>query len=61
MFLLIFSGLWIFVLEDEVDLDSSFSSVLTSRLKVTYFVGGTALVGAKHDDVGRGIREFLRV
>ena len=61
MFLFIFSGLWILVLEDEVDLVLSISDSLQSRPSIAYFVRGTALVGAEHDDIGRGVGKFLRV
>lgn len=61
MFLFIFSSLWVLVLEDEVDLVLSVSDSLQSRPSVADLVRGTALVGAEHDDIGRGVGKFLRM
>lgn len=61
MLLFVFSGLWVLVLEDEVDLVLSVGGSLQNRPSIFYLVRGTALVGAEHDDIGRGVREFLRV
>ena len=61
MFLFVFSSLWVFVLENEVDLGLSISDVLPDRLKATYLVRGTALVRAKHDYIRRGVGEFFSV
>ena len=59
MLLLVLAGLRILVLEDEVYL--GLSAALPRKSCFSYLVGGTTLVGAKHDYVGRGIREFLSV
>lgn len=61
VFLFIFPGLWVLVLEDEVDLDLWVSGLLQNKLNTAYLVRGAALVGAKHDDIRRGIGKFLRV
>ena len=61
MFLFVFSCLWVFVLEDEVDLGLSVSYLLHKRSKIADLVRGTALVGAKHDDIRRGVGKFFRV
>lgn len=34
---------------------------MLARMMVMYLVGGTALIGAKHDDVGGGVGEFIGV
>jgi hypothetical protein len=58
--LLILAGLGVLVLKDEVDL---FHMSTCRRLHCfwTDLVGGTALVGAKHDDVGRSVGELFGV
>ena len=61
MFLLVFSSLWVFVLENEVDLSLSISDVLPNRARATYLVRGTALVRAKHDYIRRGVGKFFSV
>ena len=61
MFLFVLSGLWILVFEDEVDLGLSISNSLQNASSTTYLVCGTALVGAKHDDIRRGVGKFIRV
>ena len=60
MLLLILAGLGVLVFEDEVDL---FHMSTCRRLHRfwTDLVGGTALVGAKHDDVGRSVGELFGV
>lgn len=61
MFLFVFSSLWVFVLEDEVDLALSISNFLRDEPKVVYLVRGTALVGTKHDDIRRGVGKLFSV
>ena len=61
MFLFVFSSLWVFVLENEVDLDLSVSNFMLNTLKATYLVRGTALVRAKHDYIRRGVGKFFSV
>jgi hypothetical protein len=58
--LLILASLGVLVLEDEVDL---FHMSTCWRLHCfwTDLVGGTALVGAKHDDVGRSVGKLFSV
>lgn len=61
MLLLILAGLGVLVLEDEVDLFHMSTWPATTSLFWTDLVGGTALVGAKHDDVGRSVGELFGV
>ena len=61
MFLFVFSGLWVFVLENEVDLALSISVVLPNSLKATHLVGGAALVRAKHYYIRRGVGKLVSV
>lgn len=61
MFLFVFSSLWVLVFEDEVDLNLSISDLLRNEPKVAYLVRGTALVGAKHDDIRRGVGKLFSV
>ena len=61
MFLFVISGLWVFVLEDEVDLGYRLAICCIRDRKRVDLVRGTALVGTKHDDIRRGVGKFLRV
>ena len=61
MFLFVFSSLWVFVLENKMNLSLSISDVLPNRVKATYLVRGTALVRAKHDYIRRGVGKFFSV
>lgn len=58
MLLLVFTRLRVLVLEDEVDLRLS-AACAAAKLRSSYLVGRTALVGTKHDYVGRSVRELL--
>jgi len=59
--LLILAGLGVLVPEDEVDL-FHMSNVPGDYICLwTDLVGGTALVGPKHDDVGRSVGELFGV
>lgn len=60
MLLLVLAGLGVLVAEDEVNLERQHSSI-QRQVNIAYLVGSTALVGTKHDDVWRGIGEFLGV
>jgi hypothetical protein len=58
--LLVLAGLGVLVSENEVNL------VLLGQVNLNvescpYLVGGTALVGTKHDDIGRSVGELLGV
>jgi hypothetical protein len=55
--LFVLAGLGVLVLEDEMNLDLSALSAVA--LDLCYLVGGAALVGAKHDDIGGGVGELL--
>lgn len=61
MLLLIFAGLGVLVLEDEVNLEielgTMFQEVWFNGNK--YLVGSSTSVGTKHNDVGGGVGEFL--
>jgi hypothetical protein len=57
--LLVLAGLRVLVAEDEVDLESQLRSM--QEVEMVYLVGGTALIRSEHDDVGRGVGEFLGV
>lgn len=61
--LLIFAGLGVLVLEDEMNLEielgTMFQEVWFNGNK--YLVGSSTSVGTKHNDVGGGIGEFLRM
>jgi hypothetical protein len=60
MLLLILAGLGVLVSEDEVNL-IPLDHVISEMQSCPYLVGGTALVRAEHDDVGRSIGELLGV
>jgi len=58
--LLILASLWVLVAENEVNLvTASIADRKAFSAVASYLVGGTTLVGAEHDDVGRGVGEFL--
>ena len=56
MFLLVFACLWIFVLENKMDLDEIINLfVSSSEHSYTDLVRGTTFVGTEHNDVRRGV------
>lgn len=61
MLLLILAGLRVLVLEDKVNLGKRLASghPKLKAHRAPHLVGSTALVGTKHDHIGRGIGEFL--
>ena len=62
MLLLILAGLWVLVLEDEVNLSKPVSSLFARRKReASYLVGRAALVWTEHDHIWGGIRELLSV
>jgi hypothetical protein len=61
MLLLVLAGLGVLVTEDEMNLNMLIQVNQFLKSVATNLVGSTALVRAKHDDVRRGIGEFLLV
>ena len=60
MFLLVFSGLRVLVLEDEVNL-TELAKIARCLQDSSYLIGATALVGTKHDHIGRSVGKLLEV
>ena len=62
MLLLVFASLWVLVSKDKVDLTIVSRDIFDGNVNSwTNLVGGTALVGTKHDNVGRGVGELFGV
>lgn len=61
MLFFILASFRVFVPENEVYLEYIIRQKLWTTTTGTHLIRGTALIGAKHDDIGRGIGEFLRV
>ena len=61
MLLFVFTCLWIFVLEDKVDLPQLAMPIVLADWGHMYLVGTTALIGTKHDDIGGSVRELLEM
>jgi hypothetical protein len=59
--LLVLAGLGVLVLEDEVDLYHMSNVPCELHDSWADLVGGAALIGAKHDDVGRSVGELFGV
>jgi hypothetical protein len=60
--LFVLAGLWVLVLENEMDLLYMISNQTCGKHhKIEYLVGGSALVRTKHNDIGRGVGELLSV
>ena len=56
MFLLVFTCLWIFVLENKMNLDEIINLFVSiSEHYDTNLVRGTTFVGTEHNDVRRGV------
>jgi hypothetical protein len=58
--LLVLASFGVLVSEDEVNL-VLLDHVICQMWSNAYLVGGTALVGSKHDNVGRSVGELLSV
>ena len=61
MLLFILAGFRVLVPENEVYLQHTVKYKLQSATTGSYLIRGTALIGTKHDDIGRGVGKFLRV
>lgn len=61
MLLFILASFRVLVPENEVYLQHAVKLKFEMNTTGSYLIRGTALVGTKHDDIGRGVGKFLRV
>ena len=61
MLLFILASFRVLVPENKVYLQHTVKLSFRGIRQSSYLIRGTALIGAKHNDIGRGVGKFLRV